>query len=238
MSALGLLLAAACGDPVVGPDYLGTSMFSVGGSVAQTGALAPELQDSLRLSLFWIGFDSRSRQRPPIEQHASVDDGLARFRMTLFDPPTAGSLTFDELTQGSAGVGIALIVLYADNNTNGALNSYTPLLEDGPDTVLGASASHLVVFADTSVPASSPAGALLGPVDPGYHLFANASGTTCLFVRSADCQGVGRLERVAAEDGNIVLTLYPEATQVEVPNPEVPGGGSGTMPPTNLYGGG
>ncbi len=233
-----LAFVAACGDPVVGPEFLGTPMFSVEGAVEQTAPLAPQSQDSLRLSLFWIGFDSRTRQRPPIEQRTTVDDGLAQFRMTLFDAPKDDALTFDELTEGAAGVGLALIVLYADNNTNGALNSYNGALEDGPDTVLGASATHLVAFANASVPAGSPAGLMLGPIGPGYHLFSNVGQATCTFVDAVGCQGQGGLARV--EDpgaANVVLTLHPEPAAVQVPNPEVPGQSSGTQPPTNIYGG-
>ena len=232
--ALSTCLASACGDPIVGSDYLGTPEFTVRGSVVQPRGAVNVPAENLRLSLFWIGFDSRNRQRPVHEQHTSLDQAFAAFRMTVFDPPPRDALTFEDLSEGGAPIGFALIVLYADNNANGALNSYTPLPEDGPDVVLGASASHLVVYSDGTTTPGSRANTMLGTIGPGFHLFANTGGSTCAFTESENCKGQGRLTQVGLDE-SITLTLHGDVAQVLVPNPEIPPSSSGTTPIENLY---
>lgn len=227
--------AAACGDPVVGPGYWGTPSFAVRGSVVEVdGRVETPEDENLRLSLFWIGFDSRMRQRPNIEQRAEVDSGLATFEMAVFGEPPEEALAFSDLaTGGTARLGVALIVLYADNNSNGELNSYAPR-EEGPDTVLGASDSHLIVFNTEPPHVSSEAAHLFGALAPGYHLFGVTSRSACRFVVAESCTGEGMLLQADPAEEGVVLSLYADEATVRVPSPALPGG-SGTGEAGNLY---
>ncbi len=218
-----MAIFAGCGDAIVGQGYLGTPTFELGGAIQQTappeGADEPQ---NLRLSLFWIGFDSRALAGSVVEQRTTLDAGLARFRMALFDRPPDEALRFDG---GAARVGVALIVLYADQNGNDALNA--TLGVEGPDAVIGASATHVVAFASGPVAADTPAGRILGAVEPGYHLLENIGGNVCAFVEPAGCFGRGGLEPRAPTD-RVVLTLSPRPDAVLVPDPQVDPSTSGT----------
>lgn len=230
-------LAGACGDPLVGERFLGTPCFEVGGVVDRAdSAEGVALPRNLRLSLFWIGFDSRSEERELIEQWTTMDSGLAAFGLTLFDDPPPRALTFDRLVSGGdegepqASVGLALVVLYADNNGNGALNSNEPVEDTGPDAVVGASATHLVAYTAAPLPAGSPAAELLGPLSRGYHLF-ESSGEPCPFRGAQHCAASGALTRVDPAEATIPLTLHADPLSVMVPSPELSSSG-------NLYAGG
>lgn len=223
---LGLGLLLGCGDPLVADRFLGTPAFELSGAVQQA---APIDAENARLSLFWIGFDSRSEARHVVEQRATLDTGFARFDLALFDTPPPDALTFD-------GAGIALVVVYADRNENGALNSDLRTPMEGPDVVLGASRTHLVVYASEAL-STGRAANVLGTIGPGYHLF-ETDDSSCHFVQAAHCVGSGVMREVDAEVAELVIDLHPEPEAVRVPNPEVPGqSGSGTEPPGgSLYG--
>lgn len=240
-AAMAMVCTVGCGDPLVGEDYLGTPLFEVHGGVQRVSVgREPADHGEVRLSLFWIGFDSASEQRDVVEQRTDLDPALAGFSMAAFDAPPEEALTFDG---GTAAVGIALIVLYADGNANEQLNAAeTP--ETGPDVLLGASETHVVAYADRPVTDGSPAAAILGTVGPGFHLFENSGAHTCPFTSPDGCDGRGALTAVEPEAANVVLTLHDDARAVRVPNPEVPRRppGSGTSsgdadPPSNLYDG-
>jgi len=237
-SWIAFIAAAACGDPLVGPDFLGTPAFGLSGDVQRPEVGASPADENLRLSLFWIGFDSTSSRLPVIEQHTLLGAGLASFELTLFDAPPEEALRFGDLT-GSADidVGIALIVLYADRNANELLNAENSRLEESPDVVLGASMDHLVVYTTHAIEQGTAAWDLLGELEAGYHLYSNAGGRTCPFTQNQSCIGEGPLARVDPESETVVLTLWPTPEQVLVPNPAVPRGTSGTEPDNNLYGG-
>lgn len=217
--ALGLLLLAGC-DPLVGEDYLGTPAFALSGQIEREGEGVSFAEERLRLSLFWIGLDSRSEVTPRVEQRTALDLGLLSFRVSLFGDPPIEALNRESRSIPS-GVGIALIALYADENENETLNSYAPNAE-GPDLIVGASPTHLVVFSAQPLAGDG----LLQAAPAGYHLYRNTSGAVCPFVRAQTCQGHGRLERVEPDDP-IVLTLYPRASEVLVPNPSVPDSSTG-----------
>lgn len=222
---LSVACLVACGDGVVGEDYLGTPLFDLAGAVvADEGATPAEP----RLSLFWIGYDSRTRERQVVEQRTTVDAAFARFNLAVFEAPPAAALTFE-------GAGIALIVVYADGNDNGALNSDVRAPEAGPDTILGASRTHLVVYASTPIAADGRAGAILGPLEPGYHLF-ESDDSSCRFLEAAHCVGAGGLTRVDAAAAPITIRLAASPDAVFVPNPAVPGMTSGVPSPGSLYG--
>jgi hypothetical protein len=222
---LALCLAlAACGTPLVEDTFLGTPLFRAEGSVTNAGQRPAPAEDPLRLSLFWIGFDSRGEPTQPVEQRTALDSGLGRFDMRVFGTPPERALRFSGIA-GGAPLGLALIVLYADENANQALNSYTPLAEGGPDLVVGASATHLVAYAAAPIPAGSPAAELLGPIAAGYHLFRFEGPLACRFAGATSCIGNGVLIPEPSLDA-IVLTLYDTPGDVVVPSPAVPGASS------------
>ena len=240
-------LLCACGDPIVGETYLGEPVFSVRGDIQQAEVAVhstPNRPSSdLRLSLLWVGFDSRTLARHAVEQRTDVDHTFARFEMSLFDVPPTEALLFDggDPTGGDtmgARVGIALIVLYADENGNDALNSEVTRLADGPDIVVGASPRHLLVYATADVAPDSLAGTLLGPLTPGYHLFETDGAAPCQFAASRGCVGSETLTERAPDEAAIVLAVHPSAELVTVPNPDVPEpsiSGTSTPPDGNLY---
>jgi hypothetical protein len=226
--------ATACGTPLVGPDYLGTPALTLRGGVetvaAETGAAAT----SPNLSLFWIGYDSRNQLTPVIEQRAEVDAGLASFSMSVFDTPPETALTFNDLAGTvPARLGLALIVLYDDTNRNGALNSNSPY-DAGPDTVLGASARYLVVYASDELSEGTDAADLLGLIGPGYHLFSTTVDSICRFEHAADCDGEGRLAEVFPDATTVTIQLYDDPREVIVPSPALAPGSA--TEPGNIYG--
>ncbi len=220
---VGLLLG--CGDAIVADTYLGTPAFELGGVVRQS---QPTDAENARLSLFWIGFDSRTESRQVVEQRATLDSSFARFDLALFDAPPPEALTFD-------GAGIALVVVYADRNENGALNSDVRSPTEGPDIVLGASRTHLVVYATDQL-VTGRAANVLGTIDPGYHLF-ETDDSSCHFIEAVHCVGNGVMREVDAETTELVIDLHPIPDAVLVPNPEVPGqSGTDEPPQGSLYG--
>lgn len=226
-NALILPLLLGCGDPIVGDDYLGTPVFALQGSVVQA---EPAPVDDARLSLFWIGLDSRTHDRGVVEQRTTLDSAFARFNLAVFNAPPPEALAFD-------GAGIALLVVYADGNDNDALNADLRDSDAGPDTILGASPTHLVVYATARLSGAGRAAEILGDLEPGYHLF-ETDDSSCAFARAFDCVGAGTLRKVQPEDAALFIRLESSPDAVMVPNPAVPGpGGSMTEPPPgNLYG--
>ncbi len=215
------------GVPLVGETYLSTPAFEVHGAVHQSRGGTDV--DRARLSLFWIGFDSRTQERQVVDQRVTVDHAFARFDLALFDDPPPEALTFD-------GAGIALIVVYADGNENGQLNSDVRAPEDGPDVILGAAPTHVVAYASQALDGSGRAGDVLGAIDAGYHLF-ESNNSTCHFIEAVHCIGDGSLRQVDPAETVVLLDLHPTPEAVVVPNPAVPGASSGTsMEPGNLYG--
>ncbi len=205
--ALTLALASGCGDPLVGPQYLGEQVFAVGGSVVQMGGRIPASHGELKLSLFWIGGGADAQ----VEQSAELGSGLASFSLTLFDPPPAAASTFGDLRGDGGRLGLALIALYADADADGRLDRDSELL-------LGASARHLIGWTDGPLPAGSAAASLLGTVGRGYQLFEYDGPDACALVSAASCAGAGRLAPVVATS-TVVLTLWDAPEAVMVPSP-------------------
>lgn len=221
--ALALAVATGCGTPLIEEGFWGTPTFRVAGAVDRSGDAQPPAEP-LRLSLFWIGYDSRTEPTRPVEQRAALDAGLGRFDMRVFGDPEARALGFSRIA-GGVGLGLALIVLYADQNDNQSLNSYTPFAEGGPDQVVGASAKHLVVYAAGPLPPDSPAAEMLGAIPGGYHLYRFEGPLACRFAAATGCFGNGVLVREPSQS-SVTLTLYESPGQVVVPSPAVPGAGS------------
>lgn len=200
-----LLVTAACGDPLVGETFTGTPVFSIGGAVVQANARIPASHGDPSARLFWIGADAARS-----EQAATLGAALAEFSMTLFEPPPPEAAAFTHLvSEGELAIGV--IALYADKNDN-------QTFEPTQDRLLGASAQHVVVHASAGVAAEDPAAALLGAVDPGYHLYVHDRPSQCRFVEAASCTAEGGLA-AAADLGDVTLTLWQDPDQVRVPAP-------------------
>lgn len=213
-----IALTTGCGDPLVGPQYLGERVFEIGGSVVQRGGRIPSSHGAINLSLFWIG---GSGDLAKVEQSAELGSGLASFSLTLFDPPPAEASTFGDLRGDQGRLGLALIALYADQDADGRFDQESEL-------VLGASARHLIGWTDSALPAGSAAAGLLGTVGRGYQLFEYDGPEGCSLTSAASCPGVGKLAPVAATS-TVVLSLWDAPEAVEVPSPAL---GAEPMPTT------
>lgn len=211
--SLLVLALAACGDPLVGPSYVGTPELEVHGVVRQANSRIPSAHGALRLSVFWIG--AVGGGGGGVEQEARLESGLAEYSMKLFDAPAEGASGFGSLMPDSP-LALGVIALYADKNENGRLDLDADLL-------LGASAQHLVVFAGRAIAAGSPAAALLGPLGAGYHVVEHDRPSLCHFVDAARCAPEGGLVEVA-RPSTVALTLWELPEQVVVPAPALAGG--------------
>ena len=96
-----------CGDPLVGPTYSGTPLFSLGGAVIQPDARVPSSHGGLQLGVFWVGGDGQ------VEQRARLDSGLAEYTLTLFDAPPESAFGFESLDPDRT-LAIGVMFLYAE----------------------------------------------------------------------------------------------------------------------------
>jgi hypothetical protein len=220
-----------CGDALVGESYLGTPLVTLQGQV--TVAPGTEEPANPRLSLFWLGYDTRELSRSALEQRVQVENRFpASFTMALFDPPPIGASPFDDPEQ-SVRIGIAFIAVYADVNENGVMNN-DPRVAEGPDELIGASATHLMLHTDGPIPAgSSMAQFLGGAMEPGYHLMANIeASSSCSYSEGLECQGDSHIAKVPA-DTRLELTIQGDPRSLTLPRPaafvdamaEIEGGG-------------
>ncbi|MBK6686627.1 MAG: hypothetical protein IPG45_19315 [Deltaproteobacteria bacterium] len=200
--ALGGLLA--CGDPLVGPEYSGTPLFSLGGAVIQPDARVPSSHGGLELGVFWVGGDGQ------VEQRARLDSGLAEYTLTLFDPPPVSAFGFVSLVPDRT-LAIGVMVLYADGDQVSGL-------DPGNDLILGAAAQHLLVYLAAPLPEGGAGASVFGPLAAGYHLFAQGEPSTCHFLDAEVCPAQGL--PAAADPGLAVpLSLWSRPEQVLVPAP-------------------
>ena len=217
-AALALAIAGTgCGDGLVGEDYLGTPWLTLGGQVTVQPAV-PE-PDNPRLSLFWLGYDTTGLARSALEQRVEVENRFpAGFTMSVFDAPPAAALPF--ALQDGGGLGVAFLAVYADANDNGMMNSDPLVAPAGPDALIGASARHLVLYAEAAVDPSSDAGTRAGGgLEPGYHLMESVEASaTCSYSDTLDCRGDPHLVEVAA-DTPLELTIVGDPRAVVLPKP-------------------
>lgn len=211
--SLLFLALAGCGDPLVGPSYVGTPELEVRGVVRQAGSRIPSAHGPLKLSVFWIG--AAGGGGGAVEQEARLESGIAEYSMKLFDAPTSEASGFTALMPDSP-LALGVIALYADKDDNGRLDLSTDLL-------IGASAQHLVVFAGRAIAAESPAAALLGSLGPGYHVVQHDRASSCHFVDAARCAPEGGLVEVV-QPSTVALTLWQFPEEVVVPAPALSAG--------------
>ena len=205
MRALTAILALTaspmgCGDPLIGPTYLGTPLFQLGGPVIQGNPRVPASHGDLSARVFWLRAPEGAE-----EQWARLDGGLAEFSMTFFEPPPPEAMTF------SSRFSLGIIVLYADRNED-------QRFDPAQDQLLGASAQHVVVYAQETLDAEEPSFALLGRLEPGYHVFEHDRPSRCPFVTAAACSPEGGLARTT-DTGDVPLTLWTRPEGVLVPAP-------------------
>lgn len=202
--AIALGAPLACGDPLIGPGYSGTPLFSLGGAVIQPDARVPSSHGGLQLGVFWVGGDGQ------VEQRARLDSGLAEYTLTLFDPPPESAFGFASLVPDRS-LAIGVMVLYAEADQQSGL-------DPGRDLILGAAAQHLLVYAAAPLTEGGAGASVFGPLGPGYHLFAQAEPSTCHFLDADRCPAQG--PPVAADPERAVpLSLWSRPDQVLVPAP-------------------
>lgn len=197
--AIGL----ACGDPLVGPGFVGTPELSIQGGVEQRGGRLPMDHGDLKLGVFWIRSSTTGATR--VEQETQVEPGLAAYTLRLFDAPPAEALRFAD-----GRVGLGVIVLYADRDTSGAFERAT-------DLVLGAAPQHVVAYArDAASPVPGQPTATL-PI--GYSVLVHDVASACAFFAAESCRPEGGLAPTQA--ARVPLVLWDDPGFVVVPAPAV-----------------
>ena len=218
---LPLLLAAltaACGGPLVGDGYLGTPRMLLEGQVTmQAGVPEP---DNPRLSLFWLGYDTRHLARSALEQRTVLATRFpATFSLALLSDPPPEALPFSEAATG-ARLGVAFIAVYSDLNENEMMNSDPLEAPAGPDMLIGASTRHVVVYSEGEVePGSRLALLLATTLGPGYHLLESETPIeSCTNAGGLECGGVVSLTEV--DPGTpLEVQVYGDPWSVVLPQP-------------------
>ena len=144
-SELAALLAlAACGDPIVGADYVGEPMLSISGSVLVD---APIDATSVGVAVVWHG---GAYSRPAPEERLTTRTAFpAWYQIDLLAPPPRSAI--HELPGSGGGLGsIGLVLVYDDQNGSGRI-------EFDIDPVLGVAAQTAVMWFEP------PAGDGAGP---------------------------------------------------------------------------
>lgn len=218
------LLAAACGDPLVGQQFLGTPTLTLSGQVTvRPGVPEPSRP---RLSLFWLGFDTTDLSRSALEQRVEVANRFpAAFTMAVFDPPPIEAMPYHEPDDPDARVGVAFLVVYSDLNDNGFMNSDT-FRAEGPDQLIGASPHHVIVYASKGLPEGTRTAELLGlPLSPGYTLLVSSSveargDATCGYGANLQCGSAkAALTPTTADDAPLELEITGNPQSVLLPKP-------------------
>lgn len=200
--ALGIL--SGCGDPLVGPGYSGTPLFSLGGAVIQPDLRVPSSHGDLRLGVFWVGGDGQ------VEQRARLDSGLAEYTLTLFEPPPDSAFGFLSLVPADT-LAIGVMVLYAEVDPGGGF-------DPSSDLILGAAAQHLLVYVAEALVEGGAGASVFGPRGPGYHLFAQTEPSRCHLLEASGCPAQG-LPQAADPNLPVPLSLWSRPDQVLVPAP-------------------
>jgi len=225
LSRLPLLLAAvaaagaACGGPLVGDGYLGTPRLRLQGQVSMLPHVPQP--DNPRVSLFWLGYDTRHLARSSLEQRAVLAAQFpAAFSLALLSDPPDEALALSDGATG-ARLGVAFVAVYSDLNDNGMMNS-DPLDEPaaGPDMLIGASTRHVVVYSEGEVePGSRLALLLATTLGPGYHLLESETPIeSCTNAGGLECGGVVSLTEV--DPGTpLEVQVYGDPWSVVLPQP-------------------
>ena len=197
VSAMGM----ACGDPLVGPGFVGTPEVSIQGGVEQRGGRLPMDHGALQLGVFWVRSSTTDATR--VEQETQVEPGLAAYTLRLFDAPPPGALRFAD-----GRVGLGVLVLYADRDGSGAF-------ERARDLVLGAAPQHLVAYArEAALPVPGQASVTL-PI--GYSVLVHDVPSACAFVATEGCRPEGAIAPTDAARVPLVLWDAPEVVVVPAP---------------------
>ncbi len=216
-------LGAACGDPLVGEDFLGTPTLTLTGQVTvRPGVPEPSRP---RLSLFWLGFDTTDLSRSSMEQRVEVENRFpATFSMAVFDPPPDEAMPYHEPDDPTARVGVAFLAVYADLNENGFMNSNS-FDAQGPDQLIGASPHHVLVYASKGLPEGTETSRLLGlPLEPGYSLLVSSSidsrgDSSCVYGAELQCQGKAMLSATTPGTSPLELEITGNPQTVVLPQP-------------------
>jgi hypothetical protein len=129
-----LLVLVACGDPLVGADYLGEPLMVLAGQVLVEEAL-PALQGEATVAIFW---SSQGEHASEHQQQTEIGTSFpSLYTVTLFTPPPDEVLYQPPHAPGAVAIGVPIV--FDDADLDGRY-------DDG-DTLLGGSADVLVLFA-------------------------------------------------------------------------------------------
>jgi len=197
------LASGACSEPLVTGDYRGEPLLTVEGRIitdAEATRSAFVSSGELKVAVFWtrkIGASGLARLDGGVDEQQVVTRSAfpARYAMTLYRPPEDAVLW--TVPQGTGRLGVALLLLYWDENLNGRWDR-----TDEP--LAGGSSAYVLAWAEGEVRSSLVGGRL----SAGYHLMEIGQTDTCL-------AGVDlALMRAAAVDTDIDLTITDEVTEV------------------------
>lgn len=181
------LLLTACGDPLVGADYLGESMLSLSGEVLLD---APIEAEDVGVAVLWNGGPESGDLRPE-EKLTTETDFPARYAIHLLAPPIGEVI--HELPGSAGGRGsIGLVVVYEDENLDGRIDMRT-------EELLGV-AEDIAVMWFANPPAIGGVAPPEGPADPpddGYAVMRQAE---------ASCGGAPQpMEEVEPDQVHLVV---------------------------------
>ena len=216
----------ACGDPLVSRSYVGAAVYELEGTFQPAEGFDHAVDPAtLRLGVFFAGYDTRGALSNIIEHRVEVDTAFTRFVLRIFDEPAAEALTFSPLTEDADNaLGLGILVVYADLNGNGILETGGPEGE-GVDLVVGAGGRDVIVYLRRPIAGATQAVELLGEIGAGYHLYRTREAAGCRFFESSACEGFGGVTRVV--DGSLpTVTLFNRPEDVLVPAPALPSSGT------------
>ena len=195
---LGLCGSTGCGDPLVGADYRGETLFLFQGAITEIFASASThaRADEVTLTLLWArdsgdtdgGVTTTSVQ----EQRVASAQSIMRYELAVHTPPPESLLRRPRGGEGLVVVG--LIAAYIDENDDGRWDPQH-------DTLAGGVPQWVVLY----TPKGASGGMLQAPLAPGFHA-----------LRASECGGepwVRRLSVPGPEDEpDLVINLDLQAS--------------------------
>ncbi len=176
--SLALPCLASCGTGLADGSYQGQALLSLGGNVVLLDDFfeSKRLQKApIRVALFW--FTSPQVGLTPKEAEAITEDLAfideqevvtqgslpARYELSIYHPP--GPDLLGNIGPNQDELGLALLLLYADYNSDGIWNrSQEPLV--------GGSAEHIILYAPTTIRNEMWGG---DPLQEGFHIMGVAN---------------------------------------------------------------